>query len=111
MFYTTTDHLPDHTKVQGIAIGVAIHETSATSQFMSNLKDKLGGADTGYEKTLLIAAKRAINNMMADAENDGAHGIINVRINDNIVVKDKSNVMVVVTAYGSEIIHTETKDT
>ncbi len=48
--------------------------------------------------------------MMADAESDDAHGIINVRINDNIVVKNKSNVMVVVTAYGSEIITTETND-
>ncbi len=102
MFIIASDQV-QNSQLLGIAVGVGIKETGAISQFMSNMKDKMGGNDIGYERVMQNTIKRAINNMIKDAESDGVDGIINVQINNNMIVKNKSNVMVMATAYGTEV--------
>jgi len=106
MFITASDQVRN-SKLLGIAVGVGIKETSAMNQFMSNIKDKMGGNDIGYEKVMQSAIKRAITGMIEDAESDGADGVINVQINNNMIIKNQSNVMIMATAYGTEVKKSE----
>ncbi|MGE4529010.1 MAG: YbjQ family protein [Rhodospirillaceae bacterium] len=101
---TTTDGIQDH-KVAlylGIVSGEAIMGTNLFKDFFASIRDVVGGRAGAYEKSLREAKELAITQMKEEAYNLGAHAVVGVDLDYEVIGGDDKT-MLMVSANGTAV--------
>jgi len=101
---TTTDGIEAH-KVElylGIVSGEAIMGTNIFKDFFAGISDIVGGRSGTYEKALREAKELAIDQMKQEAYNLGAHAVVAVDLDYEVIGGD-SKTMLMVSANGTAV--------
>ncbi|SBW09569.1 conserved hypothetical protein [uncultured Alphaproteobacteria bacterium] len=101
---TTTDGIQDH-KVSaylGIVSGEAIMGTNLFKDFFAGIRDVVGGRAGGYEKALREAKELALREMREEAYNLGAHAVVAVDLDYEVIGGDDKT-MLMVSANGTAV--------
>lgn len=101
---TTTDNVEDHKVVMylGIVSGEAIMGTNVFKDFFAGISDIVGGRSGTYEKSLREAKELAIEQMKEEAYNLGAHAVVAVDLDYEVIGGD-SKTMLMVSANGTAV--------
>ena len=101
---TTTDGIEAH-KVElylGIVSGEAIMGTNVFKDFFAGISDIVGGRSGTYEKSLREAKELAIDQMKEEAYKLGAHAVVAVDLDYEVIGGD-SKTMLMVSANGTAV--------
>ena len=98
---TTTPSVDGYviTSYQGIAFGEVISGVNMFKDIGAGLRNMFGGRSQGYEEELMRARNEAILEMQQRAEAMGAHAVVGVDIDYEVLGAD--NGMLMVTASGT----------
>jgi uncharacterized protein YbjQ (UPF0145 family) len=101
MIITTTETIPNKeiTEILGIATGSSVRAKSVASDFMTGLKNFVGGELDEYTKLQGKAREQALQRMINDGKKLGAHAIINVRLTTSTITQGASEIL----AYGTAV--------
>ena len=101
---TTTDGIQDHKVVMylGIVSGEAIMGTNLFKDFFAGITDLVGGRSGSYEKYLREAKELAIEQMKEQAYALGAHAVVAVDLDYEVIGGD-SKTMLMVSANGTAV--------
>ena len=101
---TTTDSVQDHkvTAYLGIVSGEAIMGTNVFKDFFAGIRDVVGGRSGGYEKALREAKQLALADMREEAYNLGAHAVVAVDLDYEVIGGDDKT-MLMVSANGTAV--------
>lgn len=101
---TTTDGIQDHkvTAYLGIVSGEAIMGTNVFKDFFAGIRDVVGGRSGGYEKALREAKQLALADMREEAYNLGAHAVVAVDLDYEVIGGDDKT-MLMVSANGTAV--------
>ena len=86
--------------VKGIVQGNTVRSKHAGRDFAAGLKNLVGGELKGYTELLTESRREAIERMMAQAQQLGANGIVNVRFTTSAVTSGAAELY----AYGTAVI-------
>ena len=89
----------------GIARGSTVRARNIGRDLLAGLKNIVGGEIKEYTTLLSDSREEAINRMIADAEEMGANGILNVRFQTATVMQGCSEIL----AYGTAVLLKEVK--
>lgn len=97
MIVTNTDGVEGRriTDYRGIVSGEAIIGANIFRDMFAGIRDIVGGRSGSYEKVLRDAKEAAIEDMVAQAEDVGAHAIVGVDLDYEVLGKDNGMLMVV----------------
>ena len=97
MLVTTTESVEGKKIVEymGICSGEAIVGANVFKDLFASITDVVGGRSGTYEKILHDAKNTAITEMAEQADKWGAHGIVGVDIDYEVLGKDNGMLMVV----------------
>ncbi len=100
MFLTTTDNITGYqiSENLGIVRGNTVRAKSFGADFVSGLKNLVGGELTQYVKLLTEAREQAMKRMKDDAEKLKADAIINVRFMTSQIAQTAAEILVYGTA-------------
>ena len=81
MIVVNTETIPGHTisKILGLVQGNTVRAKHVGRDIAATLKNLIGGELTGYTELLVEARREAMARMLAQAQQLGANGVINVR--------------------------------
>ncbi|RKX69942.1 MAG: hypothetical protein DRP60_16165 [Spirochaetes bacterium] len=82
----------------GIVKGSTVQSRHVGKDFMSSLKTLVGGEITAYAEMLNSARALATKRMVAEAEELGAEGVVNIRYASSAVMQGAAEVIVYGTA-------------
>ena len=101
MLVTTTNSLEGHriSGYLGIVAGEAIMGANVMRDFMASITDIVGGRSGAYERKLIDAREVAVAEMIEHAQELGAHAVVGVDL-DYEVIRDG---MLMVTASGTAV--------
>ncbi len=101
---TTTDSIDDHKVVMylGIVSGEAIMGTNIFKDFFAGISDIVGGRSGSYEQYLRKAKELAIEQMKEKAYELGAHAVVAVDLDYEVIGGD-SKTMLMVSANGTAV--------
>jgi uncharacterized protein YbjQ (UPF0145 family) len=101
MQISTTDSIPDAAIVEvlGIARGNTVEAKSAGRDFTQGIRNVFGGELKAYSGLLTDARDEAISRMEADAAEQGADAVVNVRLQTSSITEGASEVL----AYGTAV--------
>ncbi len=102
MILTTTDHLPGKKikQILGIAKGNTIRARNIGKDILALFKNLIGGEIEEYTKLIAEAREQAMDRMIADAKQQGANAVINIRFTTSYVMANASEIL----AYGTAVI-------
>ncbi len=83
----------------GIVKGSTVQSRHVGKDFMSSLKTLVGGEITAYAEMLNSARALATKRMVAEAEELGADGVVNIRYASSAVMQGAAEVI----AYGTAV--------
>ena len=86
--------------VKGIVQGNTVRSKHAGRDIAAGFKNLVGGELKGYTELLTESRREAIDRMMAQAEQLGANGIVNVRFTTSAVTSGAAELY----AYGTAVI-------
>lgn len=94
MILSTLNTLPQGSdyKIQGIVFSDVCMGANFIKDAFASIGDKIGGRITSYEKVVGSARKKAVEEMVKDAEKIGADAIIGVEF-DIISLGDKNTII------------------
>ena len=100
MFLTTTDNITGYqiSENLGIVRGNTVRAKWFGADFVSGLKNLVGGEMTQYVKLLTEAREQAMKRMKDDAEKLKADAIINVRFMTSQIAQTAAEILVYGTA-------------
>ncbi len=102
MIVVNTDFIPGYkvTKALGIARGNTIRAKHIGKDIVAGLRMIVGGEIKEYTEMLTEARNAALQRMVADAENQGADAVINVRFMTSQVMTGAAELL----AYGTAVL-------
>lgn len=103
MIITTTGSIDGKTITGylGVVGGQAVMGTNFIRDFFARVTDKLGGRSDAYQKEIRNARALALEDMREEAEDLGAHAIIGVGIDVEVI----GDSMLMVTVSGTAVTH------
>ena len=103
MIVTTTTHVEGYrvTGYYGIVFGEVITGVNFLRDFGASIRNIVGGRSAGYEDELLKARTEALAEMEKRAAKMGAHAIIGVDVDYEVLGADSS--MLMVTCSGTAV--------
>lgn len=87
------------TEMLGLARGSTIQAKHIGKDIMSGLRHIVGGELVEYSQMLQESREKALNRMVADAEEMGADAVINVRFMTSMVMSGAAEIL----AYGTAV--------
>ena len=87
---------------KGIVFGEVVEGRNFIKDFMSNMRDIVGGRSGSYENSLMKAREAALDEMAARAKKQGANAIIGVSFQYSTVGQE--NGMLMVTCNGTAVV-------
>ena len=108
---TTTPSVDGYTitNYQGIVFGEVVSGVNMFKDLGAGLRNMFGGRSQGYEEELMRARNEAIAEMQQRAEAMGAHAVVGVDIDYEVLGAD--NGMLMVTASGTAVSSSSTGQT
>ncbi len=102
MIITTTPTIEGKTikEYKGIVAGEAIMGANVVRDLFASIRDIVGGRAAAYENKLVEARQIAIQEMIAQAQAQGANAIVGVDIDYEVVREG----MLMVTAAGTAVV-------
>ena len=103
MTITTTPTLQGHEirEYLGIVTGEAIIGANIVKDFMAGIRDIVGGRSGAYEDALRTAREQALREMSHEAKARGAHAIVGVDLDYEVL--GSGNGMLMVSASGTAV--------
>jgi len=101
MIVTTTSFVQGKEIIETIDIarGSTVRARNIGRDFLSGLKNLVGGEITAYTKLMADAREEALYRMEEDARHLGADGVINVRFTTSMVMQGCAEIL----AYGTAV--------
>ncbi len=101
MLITTTDFVQGKEIIETIDIarGSTVRARNIGRDFLSGLKNLIGGEITAYTKLMADAREEALYRMEEDAKHLGADAVINVRFTTSMVMQGCAEIL----AYGTAV--------
>lgn len=102
MIVTNTEQVAGYviTAVKGLVQGNTVRAKHAGRDFAASLKNLVGGELKGYTELLTESRRQAMERMMAQAQELGANGIVNVRFTTSAVTSGAAELY----AYGTAVV-------
>ena len=103
---TTTDGFEGRriTAYKGLVGGDAILGANMFRDFFAGIRDILGGRSGAYEKVLRKAKEEAIADMMEQARELGANGVVGVDLDYETIQIQDGGSMLMVSASGTAVV-------
>lgn len=99
MIVVNTDNIPGREfDVIGLVTGCCIMCKNIGKDIGASFKNMVGGEMQSYTQLLVESKDRAINYMVAQAQNYGADAIVNVRFSSSNIVQGGAEILVSGTA-------------
>lgn len=100
MLITTQDQFADYeiTETVGLVRGNTIRARHVGKDIMAGLRNLVGGEVSEYTKMLAEAREQAIDRMIAEAETEGADGVVCTRFTTSAVMQGSAELLVYGTA-------------
>ena len=104
MIITTTMHIENKPvqECKGIVFGEVVEGRNFVKDFMSGIRDIVGGRSGSYEDSLMNARQAAIDEMAKRASKIGANAVIGVSFQYSTV--GAQNGMLMVTCNGTAVV-------
>jgi uncharacterized protein YbjQ (UPF0145 family) len=102
MIVVNTETVPGFviTEVRGIVQGNTVRSKHLGRDIAASLKNVIGGELKGYTELLTEARREAVSRMMAQAQQLGCNGVVNVRFSTSAVTSGAAELY----AYGTGVI-------
>ena len=104
MIITTTMNVEGHDvkEYKGIVFGEVVEGRNFLKDFMSGIRDVIGGRSGSYETSLMKARQAALDEMADRAQKIGANAVIGVSVQYNTLGQDGG--MLMVTCTGTAVV-------
>lgn len=104
MIITTTMHIENKPvqEYKGIVFGEVVEGRNFVKDFMSGIRDIVGGRSGSYEDSLMNARKAALDEMAKRAKDLGANGVIGVSFEYNTLGQNGG--MLMITCTGTAVV-------
>jgi uncharacterized protein YbjQ (UPF0145 family) len=102
MIVVNTEAVPGYriTEMKGIVQGNTVRAKHLGRDIAASLKNLVGGELGGYTELLTEARRDAMERMLAQAEQLGANGVVNVRFSTSAVTQGAAEIY----AYGTAVV-------
>lgn len=100
MIYTTTETVPnrDIEQILGVVTGNVVQSKHVGRDIMAGLKGIVGGELKGYTEMFSEARNRAIERLVAEANDLGADAVVGIRFTTSAITQGSSEIMAFGTA-------------
>lgn len=104
MIITTTMNVEGHDvkEYKGIVFGEVVEGRNFLKDFMSGIRDVIGGRSGSYENSLMKSRQAALDEMADRAQKIGANAVIGVSVQYNTLGQDGG--MLMVTCTGTAVV-------
>ena len=104
MIITTTMHIENKPvqEYKGIVFGEVVEGRNFVKDFMSGIRDIVGGRSGSYEDSLMKARQAALDEMAKRAKDLGANGVIGVSFEYNTLGQNDG--MLMITCNGTAVV-------
>ena len=104
MIITTTMHVENRPvqEYKGVVFGEVVEGRNFVKDFMSGIRDIVGGRSTSYEDSLMKARQAALDEMAKRAKDLGANGVIGVSFEYNTLGQNGG--MLMITCTGTAVV-------
>lgn len=104
MIITTTMHIENKPvqEYKGIVFGEVVEGRNFVKDFMSGIRDIVGGRSASYEDSLMKARQAALDEMAKRAKDLGANGVIGVSFEYNTLGQNGG--MLMITCTGTAVV-------
>jgi len=101
MIVTNTESIPGYRIVQvlGLVQGNTVRAKHLGRDIAAGLKNIVGGELRGYTELLTESRQEALQRMIAEAQQLGAHGVVNVRFTTSAITSGAAELF----AYGTAV--------
>lgn len=101
MIVTSTESIPGYRVVQvlGLVQGNTVRAKHLGRDIAAGLKNIVGGELRGYTELLTESRQEALQRMIAEARQLGAHGVVNVRFTTSAITSGAAELF----AYGTAV--------
>jgi uncharacterized protein YbjQ (UPF0145 family) len=108
MILVSTDHIPGYRikEIKGLVQGNIVQSKHIGRDFMAGLKTIAGGEIKGYTQMMTESRTKAVERMLAEAEQLGADAVINTRYVTSQVMQGASELL----AYGTAVVLERVQD-
>ena len=99
MIITTTMHVENRPvqEYKGVVFGEVVEGRNFVKDFMSGIRDIVGGRSGSYEDSLMKARQAALDEMAKRAKDLGANGVIGVSFEYNTLGQNGGMLMITCT--------------
>jgi uncharacterized protein YbjQ (UPF0145 family) len=100
MIYTTTETVPKREieQILGVVTGNVVQSKHVGRDIMAGLKGIVGGELKGYTEMFSEARNRAIERLVAEAQELGADAVVGIRFTTSAITQGSSEIMAFGTA-------------
>ena len=104
MIITTTMHVENRPvqEYKGVVFGEVVEGRNFVKDFMSGIRDIVGGRSGSYENSLMNARQAALDEMAKRARDLGANGVIGVSFEYNTLGQNGG--MLMITCTGTAVV-------
>ena len=104
MIITTTMHVENKPvqEYKGVVFGEVVEGRNFVKDFMSGIRDIVGGRSASYEDSLMKARQAALDEMAKRAKDLGANGVIGVSFEYNTLGQNGG--MLMITCTGTAVV-------
>ena len=104
MIITTTMHVENRPvqEYKGVVFGEVVEGRNFVKDFMSGIRDIVGGRSASYEDSLMSARQAALDEMAKRAKDLGANGVIGVSFEYNTLGQNGG--MLMITCTGTAVV-------
>lgn len=104
MIITTTMHVEKRPvqEYKGVVFGEVVEGRNFVKDFMSGIRDIVGGRSASYEDSLMKARQAALDEMAKRAKDLGANGVIGVSFEYNTLGQNGG--MLMITCTGTAVV-------
>ena len=104
MIITTTMHVENRPvqEYKGVVFGEVVEGRNFVKDFMSGIRDIVGGRSSSYEDSLMKARQAALDEMAKRAKDLGANGVIGVSFEYNTLGQNGG--MLMITCTGTAVV-------
>ena len=104
MIITTTMHVENRPvqEYKGVVFGEVVEGRNFVKDFMSGIRDIVGGRSASYEDSLMKARQAALDEMAKRAKDIGANGVIGVSFEYNTLGQNGG--MLMITCTGTAVV-------
>ena len=104
MIITTTMHVENRPvqEYKGVVFGEVVEGRNFVKDFMSGIRDIVGGRSASYEDSLMKARQAALDEIAKRAKDIGANGVIGVSFEYNTLGQNGG--MLMITCTGTAVV-------